>query len=43
MGNVQLGPEVRIHRMNDPGWSYNSITEYLTHCPLERGQQTLVF
>ena len=22
MGNVQLGPEVRVHRMNDPGVYY---------------------
>lgn len=47
MANVQLAPEVRVHRMNDPGMYYlvppihGEAQWFLTF--VERGQQALQF
>jgi len=47
MANVQLGPEVRVHRMNDPGtYCLTSPIQAEAHWSLtvsERGQQALQF
>ena len=47
MGSVQLGPEVRVHRMNDPGQCYWRVLVFddmeMTRVHPERGQQTLAF